>query len=93
MVIYETISGNVPFYDVLDQAVFLKVVEGERPRREVCFTETLWRTVNRCWVSGPNERPSIEVVLEWLEMRPNSPSPPSPGVDEVEKIPGTSPIQ
>ena len=31
MVIYETISGNLPFHEHTDLAVFAKVLEGERP--------------------------------------------------------------
>lgn len=31
MVVYETISGNLPFYKYTDLAVFVKVLGGERP--------------------------------------------------------------
>ena len=41
MVVYETVSGNTPFHEVPDRAVFLKVVEGERPSRGVDFTDDL----------------------------------------------------
>ena len=90
MVIYETISGNPPFYDDLDPAVFLKVVKGERPHRGVGFTHSLWKTMERCWMSQPNERPSIEDVLQRLELCSNSTSPPSPVEDETEEMLGKS---
>jgi len=77
MVIYETISGNVPFHTAIDVSVFMKVVEGERPSRGAKFTTDLWGMLERCWASGPNDRPSIEAVLQCLDMISYS-----PGVDE-----------
>ena len=50
MVIYETISGNLPFHKDADLTVFIKVVvEGEHPPREVGFTEILWEMLELCW--------------------------------------------
>ena len=68
MVIYETISGNVPFHEVPDVAVFMKVVKGERPCCKVGFPEDLQKMVEQCWESQPNMRPSVEEVLECLEV-------------------------
>ena len=82
MVIYETISGNLPFHEDADLMVFMKVVEGERPPRGDKFTRTLWWTVERCWAPKPNDRPSIEDVLQCLEMASDSPGPSSPTTDE-----------
>ena len=67
MVIYETISGKVPFHGCTDLIVSLKVVGGERPRRRVKFKESLWKMLERCWAPHPNERPSIGDVLHCLE--------------------------
>ena len=88
MVIYETISGNLPLHDLPDPAIFWKVVQGKRPDREAGFTDSLWEMMEWCWKPQPNERPSIEEVLEFLEMCSNSPSPPSAGVDRAEEMPG-----
>jgi len=86
MVIYETISGNLPFHKDTDPAVFMKIVEGKHPPRGVSFTKSLWGMLERCWASRPSDRPSIEDVLLCLEMASNSSDPPSPrpieGVDE-----------
>ena len=71
MVIYETISGNVPFHEDTDFAVFVKVLKGERPRREEGFADSLWNMMERCWMSQPSDRPSIEDVLQCLEKGPN----------------------
>ena len=88
MVIYETISGNLPFHEDTDLTVFLKVVEGERPSRGARFTKGLWRLLEQCWVSQPNHRPTIEDVLRYLEELSNSSEPPSPEVDEMMETDG-----
>ena len=88
MVIYETISGKLPLHDVLDPAISWKVVQGKRPDREAGFTDSLWEMMEWCWTPQPNERPSIEEVLEFLEMCSNSPSPPCARVDRTEEMPG-----
>jgi len=82
MVIYETISGNIPFHEHTDLMVFVKVLRGERPSRGARFTESLWGMLEQCWASQPNNRPSIEDVLRCLETCSILPEPPSPGVDE-----------
>jgi len=82
MVIYETISGNFPFHKDTDPAVSLKVIGGERPPRGAKFAESLWGMLERCWAPGPNDRPSIETVLQFLEIIPSLPGPSLPGADE-----------
>ena len=82
MVIYETISGNLPFHEDTDLTVFVKVLEGERPPRGPKFREGLWRMLEQCWGSQPNNRPTIEDVLRRLEIFSNSSEPSSPEVDE-----------
>ena len=86
MVIYETISGNIPFHKDTDLTVFMKVVvKGEHPPRAVIFTKSLWGMLEQCWASKPNDRPSIEDVLRRLEVASNSSEPPSgasEGMDE-----------
>ena len=67
MVIYETISGHVPFQGSTDFAVSSKVVKGERPCREAVFDASLWKVLERCWAPKPDDRPSIEDVLQHLE--------------------------
>ena len=82
MVIYETISGNLPFHEHTDLAVIVKVLEGERPPRGARFAKSLWKMLELCWSSRPNNRPSIEDVLQCLELVSNSSEPPSPEMDE-----------
>ena len=82
MVIYETISGNLPFHKDTDIAVFMKVVKGEHPPRGVKFTKSLWGVLEQCWSPEPNNHPSIKDVLQCLEMASILSEPPSPGTDE-----------
>ena len=82
MVIYETISGNLPFHEYADLAVVVKVLAGERPPRGAWFVGSLWRLLEQCWASQSNDRPSIADVLRCLEMVSNSSEPHSPGTDE-----------
>ena len=82
MVVYETISGNVPFHKHTDLTVLAKVIGGEHPPRGRWFTESLWNMLGMCWGFQPKDRPSIEDVLECLEMAPSSLEQPSPGLDD-----------
>ena len=66
MVIYETISGNLPFHEDTDLTVFVKVLEGERPPRGANFRKDLWRTLELCWEPQPDNRPTLEDVFRCL---------------------------
>ena len=87
MVIYEVLSGQAPFTPYKDFIVMRKVLEGERPGRPegaegMWFTDDLWGTLNLCWATQPESRPSIEVVLACLERVSRVWKPPSPQMDE-----------
>jgi hypothetical protein len=75
MVIYETISGNVPFHEDADLTVLLKVLGRKRPPRGGGFSTDLWGMLERCWESQPSNRPSIGDVLQYLEVLSNSSEP------------------
>jgi hypothetical protein len=76
MVIYETISGYIPFHEDADLIVFSKVLEGERPLREPGFADPLWEMMKLCWVPTPSGRPRVGDVLECLEDVPSLPQQP-----------------
>jgi len=86
MVIYETISGHLPFHHHADLTVFVKVLAGERPPRGAVFTESLWKMLELCWTPEPNNRPSIEDVLQCLQGALDLPEPLSPWVDEPMEV-------
>ena len=73
MVIYEVLSGEVPFATThLEFAVIVKVLEGERPKRPEgdsgkLFTNGIWEMLNLCWKSQPQDRINARNVLLVLE--------------------------
>ena len=82
MVIYETVSGKLPFHRHADLTVITKVLEGERPPQGGRFTNSLWNMLEQCWTPQPNDRPSVEDVLQCLEMVSSLSEPPFPTADE-----------
>ena len=88
MVIWEVLSGHVPFYQIANWVISGKVLRGDRPERPqgaegVWFTNELWEVLGFCWATEPESRPSIEDVLQCLGKVSRSwkpPSPRSPGV-------------
>ena len=81
MVIYETIGGNLPFHEHTDLTVVMKVSKGEHPPRGAKFTRSLWKILELSWAFQPRNRPTIEDILQGLEMVSNLSEPP-PGVGE-----------
>ena len=85
MVIYEVLSGQIPFAPFNRFVALRKVMDGECPQRPggvqgARFTNSLWRTLKRCWATRPESRPSSSVVLECLERVSRDTKPPSLGV-------------
>jgi len=86
MVIYEVLSGQVPFFQHHGYIAVRKVLDGERPERPQgarrgWFTDDVWRILEHCWQPKPTDRPSVKVVLfrwECLEEVSGSWTPPSP---------------
>ena len=68
MVIYEVLSGQVPFARDKNWIVVPKVIQGERPERPegAWFTDDLWKTLQQCWSPSPQDRPTVEAVLDCL---------------------------
>ena len=90
MVVYEVLSGQVPFAPFKDFVVMRKVIEGQHParpegRKGVWFTDGLWGMTSLCWATQPARRPSIEAVLECLDQVSNiwEPLPSQADEDEV----------
>lgn len=82
MVIYEVLSGHIPFAGRSDFIVFVLVARGERPERPRgyegrWFTDEIWGVLELCWEKQPDDRPSAEGILTCLE---GSPPPQSPSL-------------
>ncbi|KAF9780778.1 kinase-like domain-containing protein [Thelephora terrestris] len=75
MVIYEVLSGKVPFYHCKHYrgvAAIFKILRGDRPGRPqgaggLWFTDHIWTTLECCWKLTLDDRPSAEDVLHCLE--------------------------
>jgi serine/threonine protein kinase len=75
MVVYEVLSGMVPFAPYGDYVVLRKITEGDRPARPQgeegeLFTDDIWDTVQLCWKHQPRDRISADTVLSRLERHP-----------------------
>ena len=72
MVVYEVLSGQVPFgTQYTKYVVTSKIIDGERPvvpegPERVWFTDDLWETLELCWSRQPEGRPTIGTVSECL---------------------------
>jgi hypothetical protein len=87
MVVYEVLSGHVPFAKYQDLVVLGKVIEGERPIRPsgvegASFTDDLWGILGLCWSALPKDRLAVKVVLEYLEDTIRAQQPPAPGIED-----------
>ena len=78
MVIYETIGGNIPFYEYADMVAPVRVLLGEIPSRGTMFSDDLWKLMELCWASVPEDRPDIRDVLQRLRVLSGLTGPPTP---------------
>jgi len=83
MVIYEVLSGRLPFSRHHGLAIIGEIINGERPGRPrgkegAQFTDDVWRMLEHCWKPNPCDRPNIKNVLQCLEGASKSWMPPSP---------------
>ena len=72
MVIYEVLSGYLPFGGGDSWVVASKILSGGRPKKPQgeagkLFTHGIWETVQRCWKAEPGERASAQDILLCLE--------------------------
>ena len=71
MVVYEILSGSVPFSSDNSFAILRRVLDGDRPERPKgdagkLLTDSIWDVVERCWKDQPMERASARDVLRCL---------------------------
>jgi len=91
MVIYEVLSGQVPFSRWKDPEIVHMVLDGERPERlegdqGKLFTDEIWQVLERCWQNQPGARPSAKTILRGLEgnLSPLGPSSDTDGSVETD---------
>lgn len=88
MVIYEVLSGWMPFSPCNEAVVVFKVLHGERPGKPEGmqgerFTADLWEMLERCWKPQPDERPSLDIILQCLQDAMRSSRSPSSVIGNV----------
>lgn len=69
MVMWEIVTRNIPFHDVIDDASIPIIVrmDGARPEIPDSCPAPLADIIKRCWTADPNERPSCDVLLEEMQ--------------------------
>jgi len=82
MLVYEVLSGKIPFSRHHGYAVVVRIMRGERPARPqggrgMWFTNEVWDTLERCWNPISGDRPRIKYVQQCLENASISWVPPS----------------
>ena len=79
MVVYEVLSGQVPFSRHHNYTAVAKVLKGERPARPRgtggWFMDDIWSMLERCWRPSPGDRPIIGDVFRRLEKASRSWTP------------------
>ena len=80
MVVYEVLSGELPYDQYPRYTVTQKILDGERPTRPQGtqggrFTDGIWGMMELCWEARPDNRPSLNVVLRHLQGAARSPGP------------------
>ena len=80
MVVYEVLSGRVPFSQLHKYPVIWGIVNGKRPGRPrgekgTWFTDDIWSILERCWKPNPSDRPGIREVFRYLEKSSGSWTP------------------
>jgi len=85
MVIYEVLSGRIPFSGQPDSAAVLKVLDGVRPASERprgaegnLFPHSVWWSMVDCWHRYSDCRPTAWDVLKCFERESESWTPPPP---------------
>jgi len=94
MVVYEVLSGQVPFSAYRDCAIVLAILRGERPERPQgtqgsWFTDGIWKMLELYWRPQPGDRPSLDTMLRCLQDA-TRPLELSSGVDPGDQLDATS---
>ena len=72
MVMYEVLSGQIPFAPKKSSDVSRMVLDGKRPERPRgekagLLTDGIWRVLECCWKHQPEDRASAKDVLQGLQ--------------------------
>ncbi|KAG6908560.1 hypothetical protein DXG01_004193 [Tephrocybe rancida] len=75
-VCYEIFTGKVPFYQFSRDATIALQVQAHKtplrpdepgvPWQEWGLTESIWQLMEDCWKAAPEERPTVQDIIEWM---------------------------
>jgi hypothetical protein len=71
MLAVEVFTGEVPFGNTTEGSVAIQIASGKRPARPQSaerfgLTAGMWMFMEKCWMTNPSNRPTIdEVVRTW----------------------------
>ena len=88
MVMLEVLSGRAPYGQFKEFIVMRMLLEGTHPERPEMpwFTNDLWRILEQCWSQQPEDRPTLEAILEYLGQVATTWEPLPPGVEDNNEI-------
>ena len=95
MVIYEVLSGEIPYPLCNKLVVVQKILGGECPTRPqgARFTPGLWGMLELCWEPQSTDQPSLDTVIRCLQdvAQPQRPPNVDGGVEEdIDGQPGAA---
>ncbi|KAG9005097.1 hypothetical protein FRB95_003712 [Tulasnella sp. JGI-2019a] len=68
--VLEVMTGKVPFHNYNEIRVNMAILTGKHPLAkdypELSTKSPLWTLMNRCWEQSPNQRPSIQDIVQEL---------------------------
>ncbi|KAJ6455891.1 kinase-like domain-containing protein [Mycena sanguinolenta] len=59
-------TGTIPFSELPEAAVMLRVIKGDRPKQHPSISASVWNLILECWGTEPNDRPSAVHVVSRL---------------------------
>ncbi|KAF5349267.1 hypothetical protein D9756_009383 [Leucocoprinus leucothites] len=79
-VMYQILTGHLPFYEFPRTATVInKLLQGILPSKpppadqeKLELTDETWHIMERCWARSPEERPTIQEIVEELKNIPHN---------------------
>eukprot|EP01126_Amoeba_proteus_P057417 TRINITY_DN7306_c0_g2_i4.p1 TRINITY_DN7306_c0_g2~~TRINITY_DN7306_c0_g2_i4.p1 ORF type:complete len:110 (-),score=16.63 TRINITY_DN7306_c0_g2_i4:125-454(-) len=74
MMIYEFITGNPPFHEIIDDNIFKKELcdKKTRPKLPKSLQPLLYNLIIQSWKNKPTKRPTMETIAAILERLKNN---------------------
>ncbi|KAF7335456.1 Kinase-like protein [Mycena venus] len=62
----ELYTGRPPFAGLSETASMLRIIDGDRPQRELAMSDVLWGHVNKFWAQDSAMRPTTSAVAQHM---------------------------